>query len=131
MRISDWSSDVCSSDLGIEPSQLRQGRTACDGGGFFGERAAEPDADRGDEAHLAAVEDFVGKVAAHRALHQPFAGAAPKAHVRWHPCGEFNEAVIQKRLARFQADGHACSVDLCEDVARPPYLETVGEASVR
>src|SRR3546814_6275799 len=49
MRISDWSSDVCSSDLGGEVQALGAGRRH-DVGGVAGEEQAAPAQRLGDEA---------------------------------------------------------------------------------
>ena len=105
---------------GVEPAGFGERRAVGDRRGLGRERAAEPGADRGDEAHLAAVEDLVGQPAAQRPLHQPFAAAAAQPHPRRQPRRELDQPMVEQRLARLEAHRHAGAVDLGEDVAGEP-----------
>jgi len=107
----------------VEPAKLRQRRSPRDRGGAVGERAAEPGADRGDEAHLGPIKNLIRQMLFERALHQPFPRAAAKPHLRRQTGCEFDQPMIEQGLARLQAHGHARPVDLGQDVAGKPDLE--------
>ena len=108
---------------GVEPAGFRQGRAARDRRGFAGQRAAEPGADGRDEAHFLAVEYVLRQEGLHRLLHQHLAAVAANALGDRQAGGEFDEAIVEQRLARLQADGHAHPVGLGQNVAGQPDAE--------
>src|SRR3546814_13233093 len=102
MRISDWSSDVCSSDLGTEESRQRRLPTVC--------KTRKPESDRLDQG-------------SHRPVHDRGGGTRRPAQARRHP-DRGNRRHYRARTAagrqpeRLQADsGDSRQVGAGEDLA--------------
>ena len=85
--------------------------------------APEPLRDRSDEALLLPIEYIVRQIAFHGMLEQPFAMLSAYALAIGQAGGEFDQSVIQQRLARFEADRHAGSIHFRENVSGQPEFE--------
>ena len=115
---------VIGRDLGehlrVEPAGAGQRGAAGDRRRLARQRAAEPGADRRHEAHFRAVENILRQEGLHRLLHEIFAAIAANALGHRQAGGKFDQPMVEQRLARLQADGHAHPVALGQDVAGQP-----------
>src|SRR5204863_6055969 len=81
-------------------------------------RSPQPRINRHTKTHLGSLQQCFWNVFVQNLTEQPFTLAVSNLHEKWEASRKLYHPVVEQRNPYFQADSHACSVDLGQDVVR-------------